>query len=108
MLRMLVAMTTQALEAIESERAYQKRKWPNHKHSPVEWLLIMEKCLSDAKRTWMSHGDARTMEEIRQIVAVGVAALEQCGAPKRFDYEANQTTMFDDAAHRYPPASVPA
>ena len=77
-------MQTNVLEAIVSERNYQEQKWPGHRHTTVEWLLIMQKCLDDAKCTWIAgHGDDQVLHEIRQVVAVGVAAMEQCGAPLR-------------------------
>jgi len=80
-------MTTQCvIDAIQSEREYQDRKWPGHNHSVAEWILIMDKCLTDAKRAWVTgHGDNSALHEIRQVVAVGVVAMEQCGAPKRGD-----------------------
>lgn len=70
------------LEAIESERAYQEKKWPGHRHSVGEWIIIMESCLEKAKTKWMD-GDAGALKEIRQVVAVGVAAMEQCGVTPR-------------------------
>lgn len=77
-------MDVQVLEAIETERTYQENKWPRHKHSVGEWILIMDKCLTDAKRAYVTgHGDDSALHEIRQVVAVGVAAMEQCGALKR-------------------------
>lgn len=75
---------TEVLQAIQSERIYQERKWPNHKHTVAEWILIMEKCLNDAKQAWYRNpDDYKVLHEIRQVVAVGVAAMEQCGAPPR-------------------------
>lgn len=74
----------QVLQAIKSERDYQEQKWPGHEHTVAEWILIMDKCLSDARRAWVTgHGDNQALHEIRQVVAVGVAAMEQCGAPMR-------------------------
>lgn len=69
--------------AIESERGYQVKKYPGHRHTEGEWLLIMEKCLNDAKKAWNCGHGQNVMDEIRQVVAVGVAAMEQCGAPPR-------------------------
>lgn len=72
------------LAAIMSERSYQRRRWPNHSHTVGEWLLIMQKCLDDAKRAWVTgHGDNSALHEIRQVVAVGVAAMGEHGAPLR-------------------------
>jgi len=77
-------MKESVLAAIQSEREYQERKWPMHQHSIAEWILIMDKCMTDAKRAWVcGHGDTRALHEIRQVVAVGVAAMEQCGALMR-------------------------
>lgn len=71
-------------EAIDLERAYQEHKFPGHRHTVGEWLLIMSKLLDDAKRAWAStHGDDAALHEIRQVVATGVAAMEQCGVRKR-------------------------
>jgi len=71
--------------AILDERKYQESKWPGHRHSTGEWLLIMRKCLDDAQRAWVyGHGDdSAALHEIRQVVAVGVAAMTQCGSPCR-------------------------
>jgi hypothetical protein len=72
------------MESIQSERDYQEEKWPRHSHTVGEWILIMDKCMTDAKRAYVTgHGDDSALHEIRQVVAVGVAAMEQCGAPKR-------------------------
>jgi hypothetical protein len=71
-------------KAIESEREYQEKKWPAHRHTCGEWILIMDKCMTDAKRAYVTgHGDDSALHEIRQVVAVGVAAMEQCGALER-------------------------
>lgn len=72
-----------ALEAVLSERAYQEQRFPGHTHTPGEYLLLVEKLLVDAKKQWTLHGNNAALHEIRQITAVGFAALEQCGAPKR-------------------------
>lgn len=79
-------ISRRVLGAIESERHYQEQKWPKHEHSVAEWLLIMQKCLDDAKRGWAcdrENPNRTALHEIRQVVAVGVAAMEQCGAFNR-------------------------
>jgi hypothetical protein len=77
-------MKIEIIKAIESEREYQEKKWPLHKHTTAEWILIMDKCMADAKKAWVcGHGDTQALHEIRQVVAVGVAAMEQCGALPR-------------------------
>lgn len=77
-------MKQNVLKAIAGEREYQEQKWPGHKHTVAEWLLIIEKLCGDARKAWVTgHGDNQALHEIRQIAATAVAAMEQCGAPKR-------------------------
>jgi len=72
------------LIVLSHERAYQELKWPGHDHSVAEWLLIMEKLMQDARRAWVTgHGDNEALHEVRQVVATGIACMEQCGAPMR-------------------------
>jgi hypothetical protein len=56
---------------------------------PKEWtesqvggyLTIMRKLLTDAEAAWVSGlGDKASLDEIRQLVAVGTACMEQHGA----------------------------
>ncbi len=73
-----------AMRAIIGERDYQEKKWPGSQHSVAEWLLIIEKLCSDARREWVTgHGNNGALHEVRQITATGLACLEQCGAPLR-------------------------
>lgn len=77
-------MKDNVLSAIEGERHYQEEKWPGHNHTVAEWLLIMDKLMADARRAWVTgHGDNQALHEVRQVVATGVACMEQCGAPLR-------------------------
>lgn len=73
------------LRALCTERAYQEKKWGEPNHSTGEWLMIMRKVLADAERAWQAgHGTHdEIMNEIRQLTAVGLAAMEQHGAPER-------------------------
>ena len=72
-------------ECIESEREHQNTRWPEQNRSTGEWLLIMEKCLLDAKHAWIAGhgGDMLALQEIRQATACGVAAMEQHGCYPR-------------------------
>ncbi len=78
------------LQAIKSERDYQGKKWPGHSHTTAEWVMIMRKCLKDAEHAWHAgHGnDNEVLNEIRQVTAVGVAAMEEHGAPLRPPFRA--------------------
>lgn len=76
----------QVFEAIDREREYQLYKWGNKEHSVPGWLLIMESELKEAKEGWVrGNGDSDALEELLQIVAVGVAALEQHGPVERIE-----------------------
>lgn len=73
--------------AIDSERNFQDRKWgdvEDHPHEVGGWLTLMRKLLRDAEGAWAtSNGDYTALEEIRKIIAVGVACCEQHGVPTR-------------------------
>ena len=76
-----------ALRAVGEERAYQDGKWgavAEHPHEVGAWLLVMEKCLNDAKLAWAgSRGDTGALHGIRKVIAVGLACAEQHGLPSR-------------------------
>jgi hypothetical protein len=74
-------------DVIDGERDHQDAKWgtiQQHPHEVGGWLLIMEKLLDDARRAWASsRGDGPALEEVRKVVAVGVACMEQHGVTPR-------------------------
>ncbi len=74
-------------EAVNSERDFQDRKWgtvDRHPHEVGGWITIMRKLLGDAEAAWASSaGDRSALEEIRKIIAVGVACCEQHGVTTR-------------------------
>ena len=81
---MLKKIPDSVIAAIESERYYQSRKWGERKHTVAEWILIMEKLTNDLRQAWVTkNGDNAALNEIRQVVATGVACLEEHGAPMR-------------------------
>lgn len=75
------------LAAVIGERTYQDRKWgtiEEHPHEVGSWLTIMRQMLTDAERAYMSQrGDLDALDELRKVVAVGVACMEQHGVPSR-------------------------
>lgn len=82
------AMTRQdVFLAIEQERIHQDQKWgtlDEHPHEVGSWLTIMRQLLNDAERAYMSQrGDIGALDEVRKVVAVGVACMEQHGVPPR-------------------------
>jgi hypothetical protein len=75
------------LTALHDERVYQNRKWgtiEQHPHEVGGYLSLMRKLLRDAEDQWQSQrGDVGALDELRKVVAVGIACLEQHGAVPR-------------------------
>jgi hypothetical protein len=71
------------LNAVHDERVFQNRKWgtiAEHPHEVGGYLTIMRKLLAEADVAWSSNrGDVGALEEIRKVVAVGIACMEQYG-----------------------------
>jgi len=71
--------------AIDSERDYQDNKWRNayddSEWSAGDWLIFIERYLNKAKDT-LGDEDA-TLDNIRKIAGLAVAAMEYKGAPMR-------------------------
>lgn len=70
--------------AILRERRYQDEKWGHNPHTVFEWIGIMEKELQEAKAAYFQRpADDEMLKEILQVVAVGVACMEQHGVRER-------------------------
>lgn len=67
-------------EAIDRERDFQDRKWGHlhtRRHQIPTWLFILRKELEEAEMGWLKDGDDQALRELLQVIAVGVACLEQ-------------------------------
>lgn len=87
-------MNKNIIDAIVHERKYQTLMHGSidkHPHTVCEYLVIMREELDEAFKSWTKqHSDEKAMQELLQVVATGVAAMEQHGVyqcPKRFDYK---------------------
>jgi len=70
--------------AVTRERNHQIHTWGSNPHSVGEWLLILQAELDEAKEAWVKNrGDIKALEEILQVVAVGVACMEEHGVVER-------------------------
>lgn len=82
-----MAKRDEVYSVINDERVFQDRKWgtiEEHPHEVGSWLVIMHRLLFDAETAYMSQrGDAGALNELRKVVAVGVACLEQHGPVPR-------------------------
>jgi len=89
-----MATRQEVYAAIDSERDYQASRWnPSttvtggvHDHVST-WILYMEDYLAEAKhilsRTAEQDAVPQALHIIRKVTALGVACMEQLGAPKR-------------------------
>jgi len=70
-------------EAIDSEREYQIRKWGDnakHGHEVGAYLTLLRRHLALAEIHWSQSGtDYLALDELRQILAIGVSCAEQHG-----------------------------
>lgn len=77
----------EVFDAIAKEREFQDKKWgaiEEHPHEVGSWILIMEQLLNDARQAYMSErGDHGALDELRKVVSVGVACMEQHGVVPR-------------------------
>ena len=73
--------------AIDGERDYQDQKWGTIEQRQKQvgsWLTLIRHALMEAEREWASsRGDESALAEIRKVVALGVACLEQHGVSRR-------------------------
>lgn len=83
------ATRAEVYDAIDSEREYQERRWGGHRHEAESYCLFMEDYLQQAR-----HQASRTdftidselrayLDTIRKVVTLGVACMEEHGAPQR-------------------------
>lgn len=72
---------------VNDERVYQDRRWGTIEERPKQvgaWLTLMRHLLTKSESDWAtSRGDYDALDEIRKLVAVGVACMEQHGAVAR-------------------------
>ena len=88
-----MAIREDVYAAIDSERAYQETRWNSStttshgQHSYEEWFTYIEDYIAEAKHI-LSRGSAQDVDLpvahiLRKVTAMGVAAMEQRGAPRR-------------------------
>lgn len=80
---MATATREEVFSVITDERVYQDRKWgtiDEHGHEVGSYLTLMRKLLRDAEDAYQNQrGDIGALDEMRKVVAVGVACMEQHG-----------------------------
>lgn len=89
----MTATRNEVFKAIDSERDYQDSLWnettttSGGKHEVGAWIVFMRSYLSEAEDQISRAADPaasqNALNTIRKIVTIGVACMEQHGAPKR-------------------------
>lgn len=79
--------------ALDSERDYQDQQWnvnttsTGGQHSVTEFLVFMQDYLTQAMHQVSREGEPfaseKALHTVRKITAMGVACMEQHGAPRR-------------------------
>lgn len=70
------------LQAVSDEMSYQDEKHGEHKHTPMEWIAIIEGLVNRAKSRFSEGSpdcEALMLSDVRKITATGFACQEQCG-----------------------------
>lgn len=85
---------TDVYESIDSEREYQNGRWapsddPSGRvpHTVTEWLAYMQYYVNQGiEKQTLSHDEKAGLPWLRKVAALGVAGMEQHGAPRREGY----------------------
>jgi len=95
---------SKVFDAIDSERAYQDRKWgtpAEHPHEVGGYLTLMDVHLQRAKAAWAgANTDNEALEALRKVLAIGVACAEQHGIQGRSRSQPVSERMRADGFHR--------
>lgn len=82
-----MATRQEVYEALDTERTYQGKRWGDANHSITEFLVYMQDYVAEAlhkcSRLPDEEANPQALDSIRKVAALGVAAMEQHGAPKR-------------------------
>lgn len=88
-----MATREEVYAAIDSERAYQDRRWnaettvSKGQHTFEEWFCYMRDYITEAEhilsREAKQIAQPKAADIMRKVTAMGVAAMEQLGALKR-------------------------
>lgn len=86
----------QILEVIRRERVYQDAKWGSIRENPhpvMVWLDLMAEEWAESKQAALQRDEVEALREVVQLVAVGLACLEQHGAVPRKSYRVSKASV---------------
>lgn len=74
-------MKTEIVNAIIAERKKQDKKWGEQNHHPYVWMAILAEEVGETNQALLEHDfggkpEANYKEELIQVAAVAIAALE--------------------------------
>lgn len=73
-------------KVIDGERDYQDKKWGgkdhDKEHGIIDWIEFMENILETAYQ-YSELDEEKALDELRQVVALGIACFEIHGVPDR-------------------------
>lgn len=71
------------IEAIRRERKYQIEKYGQRWRPISSYILLIRSELDEVEKGWNKEGDMKALEELLQVIALGVACLEDHGIVER-------------------------
>lgn len=88
-----MASRAEVYHALDTERTYQESRWNSTtttsggQHSVSEFVLYMEYYLQECRRLLSTQASPKSEQDgldfVRKVTALGVACMEQNGAPPR-------------------------
>lgn len=74
---------SEVYKMIDGEREYQDMQWGTVEQNPHNIRLWLKIALEELYEANGAHTDEEKLDELRQVAAVCIAALEQHGCPPR-------------------------
>lgn len=73
-----------AYDAIDSERAYQDKTWPEPAVGVPDSILLIEEYIFRARAAWsISTTDTEALNMLRKVAGIAVRCMEHNGSPRR-------------------------
>jgi len=83
------ATRAEVFAAIESERRYQDKVWPEGAPSVGDSILLVEEYALKARAAWATEAapEMEALDIMRKIAGIAVRCMEVHGAPQRAGFE---------------------
>ncbi len=88
-------------QLLDEERDYQEGKFPGHRHELGAYFTLLQFLLRKAIYSWAGDSnDEKALSNLRKLVALGIACLEEHGAPSRVAEEDEKRQMAREARRK--------